>query len=231
MKKYGLIGKPLGHSYSTRLFRELFSQQHIDALYDSYEVDDLEHLPLLDGFNVTYPYKESILSYLTAIDETARKIGAVNVVKNGVGYNTDYIGFDQSIAGALRPNHTQALVLGTGGVAKAITYALHQRGIATCSVSHSGHGDMDYLQLTDDTILQHPLIVNCTPLGMWPNTNTYPDIPYEAIGKQHLLYDVVYNPVLTEFLRRGQEHGATTINGLQMLQEQAMEAWRIWNNE
>ena len=242
MRKYGIIGKPLEHSYSARYFTEKFMREGIDASYRLYEINDLSNIATLmhelHGFNVTYPYKQTIIPHLSAIDSVAAHIGAVNVVCQGKGYNTDWIGFQQSILPHLTPNDTRALLLGTGGVSKAVQYALQQMGIDYTLVSRRfgnvglaiGDGGLaiGYWQLTKEVMEAHTIVVNCTPLGMYPDVESLPDIPYQHLTVKHLLYDCVYNPACTAFLRKGQEHGARTVNGLDMLYAQADAAWEIW---
>ena len=242
MTKYGIIGKPLEHSYSARYFTEKFMREGIDAEYRLYEVDSLSEIDRLMaallGFNVTYPYKQTIIPHLRTIDRVAQEISAVNVVCEGRGYNTDWIGFRQSIVPHLTPNDHHALLLGTGGVSKAVQYALREMGIDYTLVSRRfgdgiwAIGDrglaIGYGQLTKEVMEAHTVVVNCTPLGMYPDTASLPDIPYQHLSAKHLLYDCVYNPALTAFLQKGQEQGARTINGLDMLYAQANAAWEIW---
>lgn len=236
MKRYGIIGKPLEHSYSARYFTEKFMREGINAEYQLYEVDDLTHIPTLlhdlHGFNVTYPYKQAIMPLLHDIDSVAHEIGAVNVVCQGKGYNTDWIGFQQSIQPHLLAHDTKALLLGTGGVSKAVQYALRQMGIPYTLVSrYPNEHILGYEQLSQEVIQAHTIIINCTPLGMLPAVESLPPIPYQYLTQQHLLYDCVYNPACTAFLREGKKHGARTINGLAMLHAQADAAWEIWKNE
>lgn len=236
MRHYGIIGCPLEHSLSAKIFNEQFAREGIDAEYSLYEVNALTRermqdlMNTLDGFNVTYPYKEAIIPFLDRLDETAQAIGAVNVVHQRVGYNTDCLGFTASIKPLLRAEDKKALVLGTGGASKAVCYALRQLGIIPTLVSrHPQAGILGYEALTKEVLAAHTILVNCTPLGMWPNIQTCPDIPYETLSAQHLLYDCVYNPEETLFLRKGREYGARIINGKEMLTGQAKEAWKIWN--
>ena len=236
MRKFGIIGKPLEHSYSAKYFTEKFVRDAIDAEYKLYEIDDLSSLPALmaelEGFNVTYPYKMAVMPYLQAIDPIADMIGAVNVVSGGIGYNTDWIGFKQSLLPHLRKEDTHALVLGTGGVSKAVQYALQQLGIEYTLVSRHKLSDvLCYNDITASVMDAHTLIVNCTPLGMLPDIDSLPPIPYEYISDRHLLYDCVYNHACTAFLSKCNAHGALIINGLQMLYAQADIAWEIWNNK
>lgn len=246
MKKFGIIGYPLGHSFSPGYFNEKFANEGIDAHYDKYElpvITDLQaiidYTPDLCGFNVTIPYKEKVMSYLDNVSPEARAIGAVNVVKvtrkDGdtpylEGYNSDVIGFMRSIEPLLDKHHKKALVLGTGGASKAVSYGLHQFGIETVLVSRSQKDKtIQYQQITPEMLAEYTVIVNCTPCGMAPHFNECPDIPYEALTKQHLLYDLVYNPDETLFLKKGKAQGALTKNGLEMLLLQAEAGWEIWN--
>ena len=247
MKTYGLIGYPLGHSFSRGYFTDYFSREDIDAEYKNFELLQIEALadvlqaePMLQGFNVTIPYKQQIFPYLNELDEAAQAIGAVNVVKVThyddkpylKGYNTDYIGFSDSIHPYLKPHHTHALILGTGGASKAVDYALRQLGIETRFVSRTSRGDiLSYDDLTPELIRQHTIIVNTTPLGMHPKIHECPPLDYTQLTSHHLLYDVVYNPEKTLFLQRGEEAGATICNGMDMLIGQAKAAWKIWNEQ
>jgi shikimate dehydrogenase len=245
MDKYGLIGYPLGHSFSRNYFNEKFENEHIDATYINFEIPSIDDLPQiiaenpdLKGFNVTIPYKEQVLNYLDKLDEDARQVGAVNVVKvvrtkgaepKLIGYNSDLIGFTQSIKPLLEPHHKQALILGTGGASKAVRYGLNQLGLETTFVSRRVHDGMfTYEDLTEEIIRAYPVIVNCTPVGMYPHTEECPNIPYEYLTPEHLLYDVLYNPDETLFMKKGAERGAVTKNGLEMLLLQAFAAWEIW---
>ena len=235
MRKFGIIGKPLEHSYSAKYFTEKFVRDAIDAEYKLYEIDDLSNLPALmaelEGFNVTYPYKMAVMPYLQAIDPIADTIGAVNVVSGGIGYNTDWIGFKQSLLPHLRKEDTHALVLGTGGVSKAVQYALQQLGIEYTLVSRHKLSDvLCYNDITASVMVAHTLIVNCTPLGMHPYEHEMPNIPYSLLTEKHLLYDCIYNPEKTLFLQMGEKHGCRIKNGLEMLHLQADEAWKIWEN-
>lgn len=244
-RKFGLLGYPLGHSFSRGYHTERFAKLGIDAAYDNYELDDIGRLPALvasepalEGLNVTIPYKERVLPYLDELDVTAQRIGAVNVihiVRDGgrvrmVGYNSDYIGFARSIAPLLGTHHERALVLGTGGASKAVSAALRDMGIAVCAVSrHPSAGQLSYCDLTQKVMSSHKVIVNATPLGMYPNVESCPDIPYDELSEEHLCFDVVYNPEETLFMRRAAERGAVVSNGMKMLYGQADAAWEIWN--
>ncbi|MBR4312415.1 MAG: shikimate dehydrogenase [Bacteroidaceae bacterium] len=246
MKTYGLIGYPLGHSFSKGYFTDYFSQEGIDAEYKNFELPNIEALidvlqseSTLQGFNVTIPYKQQVFPYLRELDTAAQAIGAVNVVKvihhdgnvHLKGYNTDYIGFTDSIRPYLKPHHTHALVLGTGGASKAVAYALQQLGLKTRFVSRTSREDIiSYDELTPELMTQYTVIVNTTPLGMHPKVDECPPLDYTQLTSQHLLYDVVYNPAKTLFLQRGESAGATICNGMDMLIGQAKAAWTIWND-
>lgn len=245
MNTYGLIGYPLGHSFSKGYFTEFFTKQAIDAEYKNFELPSIELLPnilkaekTLCGFNVTIPYKQQIFNYLDEIDEAAQTIGAVNVVKvmrhnEGIhlkGYNSDYIGFIDSIRPLLTPQHTHALILGTGGASKAVDYALRQLGMKTLFVSRTEKEDiLSYDKLTPEILEKYTIIINTTPLGMFPKVNECPPLDFTSIGSKHLLYDVIYNPERTLFIQYGEERGATTCNGMDMLIGQAKAAWEIWD--
>lgn len=242
---YGLIGYPLGHSFSKGYFTRFFEQEKIDAEYKNFELPCIEALPTvlndestLRGFNVTIPYKQQVIPYLHEIDAAAEAIGAVNVVKvkrsnNHTylkGYNTDVIGFGNSIRPLLQPHHTHALILGTGGASKAVAYALQRLGLNIQYVSRtSREGILSYDELTPEIMARHTVIVNTTPLGMHPKIDECPPLDYTQITSRHLLFDVVYNPEKTLFLQRGEQKGATICNGMTMLIGQAKAAWHIWN--
>ena len=223
---------------SARYFNEKFAREHIDAEYALYPLNTLtgerlkELMASLDGMNVTFPYKEAVIPYLKRLDETAKAIGAVNVIYQGVGYNTDCLGFIAAMQPLLRKDDRKALVLGTGGAAKAVCYGLRQLGITPTLVSRSPKaGMLSYEELTQEIMTAHTIIINCTPLGMLPDVNTCPPIPYHFVTPRHLLFDCVYNPEETLFLSKGKAQGAAISNGLEMLTNQAQAAWKIWNNE
>jgi shikimate dehydrogenase len=239
---FGLTGYPLSHSFSPRYFSEKFARQGIQASYQLFPLPDISGLrelislhPQLLGLNVTIPHKETVLPYLDILSEEARAIGAVNCIhiKNKLltGYNTDVTGFSQSLTPLLQPYHTRALILGTGGAAKAVRYALDHLGIEWKEVSRTpAVNQLGYEALDADVIQSYPLIINTTPLGMYPHTDACPALPYEALGPEHLLYDLIYNPEETFFLARGKARGARTKNGLEMLELQAEASWHIWQN-
>ncbi len=238
---YGLIGYPLGHSFSANFFNKKFADEDIDEEYRLFPLENIGELtgllsehPDLKGLNVTIPYKSKVIPYLNSLDEDAEKIGAVNVIKidpsgSLKGYNTDAVGFRQSLRPLLHPNIREALVLGTGGASKAVAHVLEQLGISPLKVSrHPSEGEISYAEITPELIAGHRLIVNTTPLGMWPKTDEAPDIPYHLLTPHHVCYDLVYNPETTEFMRRAAKYGAVTKNGLEMLHLQALAAWDIW---
>lgn len=246
MKKFGLIGYPLGHSFSKNFFNEKFRSENICAEYVNFEIPTIEDFnkvlkanPTLCGLNVTIPYKEQIIGYLDELDKDAAAIGAVNVIKIDrskgklklIGYNSDVLGFTQSIEGLLEPHHKKALILGTGGASKAINYGLKQLGLETLFVSRNRHNDntITYSELTPEIMNDYKVIVNCTPVGMYPKADECPDIPYECLTPEHLLYDLLYNPDTTLFMKKGSDNGAIVKNGLEMLLLQAFGAWDIWN--
>ena len=202
--------------------------EELETIDDKLPIKNIERL---DGYNVTFPYKEEIIPHLDEVDTIASKIGAVNVVKGKKGYNTDWIGFTKAIKPALTKKDKKALILGTGGVAKAVNYALHKLGIKTQYVSRDEEKGLPYSALTETILHEYTIIINCTPLGMYPNTQTCPDIPYEHLTPSHLLFDCIYNPEITLFMKRGQGNGARVMNGQIMLEEQAKAAWNIWNGD
>ena len=226
------------HSFSAKYFTEKFAREQIDAEYSLYPLKELsvegvkELLDRLDGMNVTMPYKQDVMACLDRLDETAEAVGAVNVVYKHVGYNTDCLGFMESLRPLLRDYDKKALVLGTGGASKAACYGLKQLGLAPTLVSRTPKdGMIGYEDLNGEVMASHTVIVNCTPLGMLPDVDSCPDIPYEQISSRHLLFDCVYNPEETLFLKKGKAQGATIKNGMEMLTGQAKAAWKIWNGE
>ncbi|MDE6395687.1 MAG: shikimate dehydrogenase [Muribaculaceae bacterium] len=238
---YGLVGRTLGHSFSRAYFTDKFASENINARYVNIELPEitdllpaLSKLPNLRGFNVTIPYKREVMDLLDHIDPNAAAIGAVNVVRvesdgTMTGYNTDVIGFTESIRPLVRPDVKSALVLGVGGATRAVVAGLRSLGIEPVTVSRRpGAGDLTWNEVTADVIAEHKVIVNCTPLGTWPDVDTAPDLPYEAITPSHVCFDLVYNPAETLFLRRAAARGAATRNGLEMLRLQADAAWRLW---
>ena len=244
---FGLIGYPLGHSFSRGFFTRKFADEAIDAEYLNFEIPDISDVrkvwatPGLAGHNVTLPYKQAIIPFLDGLSDEAAAIGAVNVVRieadpsspegvKRVGYNSDVVGFCESIRPLLRPKHKRALVLGTGGASKAVRYGLLSLDVEPVMVSRSaGKGDLTYADLTPEVMASHTVVVNTTPVGMYPKVDECPPIPYELLTPDHLCYDLVYNPEETTFLRRAASRGASVKSGLEMLDLQAIEAWRIWN--
>lgn len=249
MKTYGLIGYKLGHSFSRNFFTEKFKTEGLeDYEYVNFELDSIEEFPAIFdqdkaicGLNCTIPYKQQIMQYMNEIDEEAAEIGAVNTVKvihqNGKrilkGFNTDLYGFENSLRPMLEDKHQKALILGTGGASKAIKYLFDKIGIGYLSATTKeelGEKEIGYNQLTEELMNEYLIIINATPLGTFPKVDTCPDIPYQFVGPDHVLYDLVYNPAETLFLKKGNEQGAKTKNGLEMLHLQALKSWEIWND-
>ena len=276
MTTYGLIGYPLGHSFSRKFFTEKFEKEEIDAQYLNFEIPSIEEFPEiiknnpeLRGLNVTIPYKQQVMQYLDEISEEAKAIGAVNVVRierpspqpspimgretmrnagnkpdglpikgdmseglrgSLIGYNSDVIGFVESIKPLLKAHHKKALILGTGGASKAIRYGLEKKlGMKTLFVSRSAReGMITYEEVTAEVLKEYEVIVNCSPVGMYPHVDECPALPYEAMNENNLLYDLVYNPLETLFMKKGAEQGATVKNGLEMLHLQAIASWKFW---
>ena len=247
MDKYGLIGFPLGHSFSIGYFNEKFANEKIDAEYVNFEIPSIESLPEvlaqnpeLKGLNVTIPYKEKVISYLDSISPEARAIGAVNVIRvthKGDktvlrGFNSDVLGFTKSIEPMLEKIHKKALILGTGGASKAINYGLKSLGLETLFVSRTERSDnITYDKITPELIKEYNVIVNCTPLGMYPHVDECPALPYEAMDSHTILYDLIYNPDQTLFMKKGAAQGAQVKNGLEMLLLQAFASWEYWNGK
>ncbi|WP_430809981.1 MULTISPECIES: shikimate dehydrogenase family protein [unclassified Carboxylicivirga] len=246
MRTFGLIGYPLAQSFSQKYFTQKFETEKIDARFLNFEIENIDELPQLleshpyiAGFSVTIPHKETVFKYLDELDDSARNVGACNAIKvtwqgkkpSLKGYNTDLIGFSESLKPLLASHHTKALVLGTGGAAKAVAEALTLLNIEHRYVSRKAQTDyLSYDQLDKSTMQAHQIIVNCTPLGMFPNVDSSPDIPYQWTGSKHLFYDLTYNPEVTRFMQNGIDQGATAKNGLEMLHKQAEAAWEIWNS-
>ena len=247
MRLYGLIGYPLSHSFSAQYFEKKFTRERItNAVYRHFQLKKcynilplIQDKPDLAGLNVTSPYKVSVLPYLNSFSEEAYQIGAVNCIKilrdpSGyllIGYNTDVYGFRKTLVSQLKPHHTHAIVLGTGGAARAVCFTLKKLGINYVMVSREtvGNSIIPYQQLNNQLFHTHTLVINTTPVGMFPDVDACPDIPYHDLTEKHFLYDLIYNPVETEFIRKGREAGATTMNGLRMLELQAEKSWEIWN--
>jgi shikimate dehydrogenase len=248
MRRFGLIGYPLSHSFSAGYFTHKFENEFItESVYENFSIDSIDQFPGLlkahtdfAGLNVTIPYKERIIPFLDELDETAKAVGAVNTIKfmkdpDGKlwleGYNTDVYGFENSLNPYLSDYHRNALILGTGGASKAIKYILNKKGIqfVSASIEELKENEIRYQDIDKTIMDEHLLIIHCTPLGTYPKIDTCPDIPYEFITSKHVLYDLVYNPEETLFLKNGKERGAKITNGLKMLHLQAEKAWEIWN--
>ena len=242
MRQFGLIGYPLSHSFSKKYFAEKFEREGLNnCIYENYPIPSINELtallkdyPSLEGLNVTIPYKEKVIPFLSARSAVVEKINACNCIKieNGQlsGHNTDVTGFELSLVPKLKKHHRKALILGTGGAAKAVEYVLSKLGIQSQYVSRvASPGILGYESVSRDLLSEYTLIVNTTPLGMYPETGTCPPIPYDAISNRHYLFDLVYNPAKTVFLQNGARFGAVISNGGSMLQIQAEESWKIWN--
>jgi shikimate dehydrogenase len=239
---YGLVGKDISYSFSRGYFKKKFDNLGLDnCSYQNFDLQSISEFPSIvskneniKGLNVTIPYKEDVIQYLDHIDAAAQKIGAVNTIKpskNGlIGFNTDAYGFEKSIEPHLKKQHKKALILGTGGASKAVAFVLEQLNIEFSFVSRSGKNNgYTYDQLSEDIISEHTLIINCSPVGTFPNINEKPAIPYQSISNQHLLFDLIYNPDETAFLLAGKANGAAICNGHRMLEFQAEKSWEIWN--
>lgn len=239
--KYGLLGKDISYSFSRGYFTEKFKDLGLtEHVYENYDIPEISEFKAvlaqneLKGLNVTIPYKEQVIPYLSELDPVAEKIGAVNTIqfkKNGLkGYNTDAYGFQKSLEPFLQPHHTKALILGTGGASKAIRYVLQHLGIAHSYVSRrKTNNQLTYQELDKEIIDDHTIIINCTPVGTHPKVDDKPEIPFQYLSEKHLLFDLIYNPEKTAFLAAGEAKGATISNGLKMLQLQAEKSWEIWN--
>ncbi len=244
MRRFGLLGYPLTHSFSQKYFTEKFVQLGLaDCVYENFSLPNIDELhgvlkehSDLRGFNITIPYKKQVLAFLHESTDAVKAIGACNCVniKDDVfiGYNTDVIGFEQSLLPFLKSNHTKALVFGTGGASAAVVFVLKKLGIELQFVSRTVSGNaISYEQVDESMLASHHLLINTSPLGMYPNAETFPAIPYQCLTAEHHLFDLVYNPAETKFLEKGRLQGATTQNGYEMLILQAEESWRIWNEE
>ncbi|MCA0132105.1 shikimate dehydrogenase family protein [Winogradskyella alexanderae] len=240
--KFGLIGRNISYSFSRGYFAKKFEKENLNFTYENFDLTSIDKFPVifennpnLKGLNVTIPYKEQIIPYLDKVSKKAQKIGAVNTIriknKKIIGYNTDYYGFKKSITPHLTKYHKNALILGTGGASKAIAYALEKLQIEYDFVSRNKTQKVkyQYSDLTPELIRLYKIIINCTPVGTYPNVDQCPNIPYEGITSSHILYDLIYNPERTKFLQFGEMKGAAIINGLQMLELQAEKSWEIWN--
>jgi len=246
MKRYGLLGYPLTHSFSKRYFTEKFEKENINSTYQNFEIDTIKKFPevlkanpQVVGFNVTIPYKEQIIPYLNDLNDSAREIKAVNTIKvskkkDGIylkGFNTDTYGFEKSLKPLLKKHHKKALILGTGGASKALKYVLSKLGIEfiSASIEELKENEIRYENIDEQIMADHLLIINATPLGTYPKVDSFPNIPYELITENHLLFDLVYNPEISRFLEKGKNQGATIKNGYGMLLLQAKRSYEIWN--
>lgn len=245
MEAYGLVGYPLGHSFSAGYFADKFAREGIEATYENFELSDISQFssliaerPELRGVNVTIPHKQAVIPLLDALSDEAGEIGAVNVVRisrladgtvRTMGYNSDVIGFVASLRPLLLPHHHRALVLGSGGASKAVVFGLQKLGIIPTYVSRTKETDrLTYAELTPEVLAAHHVIVNCSPVGMFPHVDEAPNLPYHLLTPHHLCYDLVYNPLETAFMRKASEQGAVVKNGLEMLHLQAEAAWEMW---
>lgn len=246
MKKYGLIGFPLTHSFSKRFFTEKFEKENVDASYENFEIEEISWFPEvvrnnpeLIGLNVTIPHKQGVIPFLDELDEAAEKVGAVNTVKISrqgghihlKGFNTDTWGFETTLKPLLKSHHTKALILGTGGASKAIKYVLNKLGIGfiSASIEELQENEIRYEDIDEKMLAERLLVVNATPLGTYPKVETFPPIPYEFLTEKHLLFDLVYNPETTQFMEKGKNKGAVVKNGYEMLVQQALKSYEIWN--
>jgi shikimate dehydrogenase len=245
MKTYGLVGYPLTQSFSQKYFTQKFEKEKIEAQYLNFSIESIGEFPEilddnegLEGLNVTIPYKEKVISFINDLDPIAQKVGAVNLVKIEerknkpylIGSNSDVYGFEKSLRPFLKPHHTNALILGTGGASKAVRYLLKELGITYIMVSRKPKNDwLTYTDITPQLIKEYPVIINTTPLGMFPNVDGCPTLPFEAINETHLVYDLIYNPPQTVLLNKASKMGATTVNGYEMLVLQAEKSWEYWN--
>lgn len=246
-KLFGLLGKNISYSFSKGYFKEKFEKLGLKKhKYVNFDIQSINEFPIvieknedyLKGINVTIPYKEEVMQHLNKLDKTAEEIGAVNTIKftkrgDLKGYNTDVVGFENSISPLLKKHHKRALILGTGGASKAVAYALKKNDVKVKFVSRNPKNEkmISYNDITEEVMDKYKVIVNCTPLGTSPDIEKCPDIPYKFLTDKHLLFDLIYNPEVTTFLQKGLEKGATIKNGYEMLQLQAEESWRIWNDD
>lgn len=244
MKTFGLIGKNIDYSFSRTYFNQKFTAENIEAIYKNFDLENIKQFPSLiqnnptiKGFNVTIPYKEAIIPFLDEVEVTAKEIGAVNTIKINeagklIGYNTDFYGFSEALKPYLKPHHTKALILGTGGASKAIAYALKRLDITYKYVSRSiSPQNFTYSELTPSIIQEYKLIINCTPLGTFPNIEQFPPIPIQFLSSKHLVFDLIYNPSHTKLMKLALDQNAEVTNGLTMLEFQAEKAWKIWNDK
>ena len=247
MKKYGILGYPLGHSFSKRFFTEKFEREKVDAAYENFEIENIslfpeiiQKNPELIGLNVTIPYKEQVIPYLDELDEAINEIGAVNTIKitrtgkeiHLKGFNSDVYGFEASLKPLLKVQHKKALILGTGGASKAVKYVLNNLGIEfiSASIEELKENEIRYEEIDSRIMAERLLIINATPLGTYPDVDACPPIPYEFLTENHLLFDLVYKPETTKFMEKGLQKGAVVKNGYEMLQQQALKSYQIWNS-
>lgn len=242
MRNFGLLGKNIDYSFSRKYFSEKFEKENINARYRNFDMASIEEFPEIigtndiSGLNVTIPYKEKIMEYLDRLDSHAARIRAVNTIKfeadgSLTGYNTDYWGFMESLKPHLRSHHQKALILGTGGASKAVAYALKLLNIEYDFVSRNADAGFTYDELDKSSIRDHQILINCTPLGTYPNVEKHPSVPVEYLSEKHLIFDLVYNPSETRLMKLAAENGASVLNGLRMLELQAEKAWEIWNSQ
>jgi len=243
LRQFGLLGKNISYSFSKKYFTDKFALENLaECSYENFDIQTIEEFPSiiannsgLIGLNVTIPYKESVITYLDKLSKNASQIGAVNVIRvtkkgNLKGYNSDYYGFIKSLKPLLQPHHKKALILGTGGASKAISFALDKLGIPFTFVTREEkEGMINYNRINATTFDNYHIIINCTPVGTSPNTKEFPPIPYNFFTSNHLAFDLIYNPEETQFLKKAKKKGAITKNGLEMLVFQAEKAWEIWN--
>jgi shikimate dehydrogenase len=240
-RRFGLLGSKLGHSFSAKFFTGFFEKNGIDAIYSNYELGSIEHIievfeQEISGLNVTVPYKEAVIPYLDELSPEASAIGAVNVIKfqggKKIGFNSDAYGFHQSIKPFLLNVHERALVLGSGGASKAVKYVFQEIGLDVIQISRtpSAEKEFGYEEINEHMLRACKVVVNCTPIGMYPDVKECLTFPFEFLSKEHLVVDLIYNPEKTVFLEKAEQHGATILNGASMLKEQALRAWEIWNS-
>ena len=240
-RRFGLLGRKLGHSFSAKFFTGFFEKNGIDAIYSNYELESIEHIrevfeQEISGLNVTVPYKEAVIPYLDELSPEASAIGAVNVIKfqggKKTGFNSDAYGFHQSIKPFLLNVHERALILGSGGASKAVKYVFQEIGLEVIQISRtpSAEKEFGYEEINEHMLRACKVVVNCTPIGMYPDVKECLTFPFEFLSKEHLVVDLIYNPEKTVFLEKAEQHGATILNGASMLKEQALRAWEIWNS-
>lgn len=242
MRTFGLLGRNIDYSFSRKYFTEKFKREKIDAEYRNFDIPDISVFPdisqknKISGLNVTIPYKQEVIHFLNNLSEDARNIGAVNTIKfekdgSLTGHNTDFTGFQKALEPHLEKQHQKALILGTGGASKAVAFALKTLGIESKYVSRTpAEFQFSYNELNSDILNQYHLIINCTPLGTFPDTEKHPELPFQYLSQSHLIFDLIYNPGETKLMKLASQKGAKTLNGLRMLELQAEKAWEIWNS-